>query len=1198
MHKRDRRGSLLAAALLLALAVLLVIGGQPFALAAQSEATPEPTAEATEECAEKAEACAIVVPLDIPAGLTPEAAPAADPGINPGALYHDSRSDLYRTPGGAAPFGTTVTLRLRAEAGNLDTATVRVWNTREEAQSLLPMQVVATTPDGYDLWETTLDVGSKGTVLWYRFIVTRGNQTLYYEDDTRLAAGSPYLAYREGGAGMVYAESPDLSYQITVYDPAYYTPEWMRNAVVYQIFPDRFRDGDPSNNPADGDEVFYDALPLIFHDIWNEPPVDGRTTLAPAGDQGYFNSDFYGGDLAGITEKLDYLQDLGVTAIYLNPIFLARSNHRYDTVDYLQIDPILGTLEDFQTLVSEADKRGVKLILDGVFNHLSSDSPYFDRFDRFEGDEGACESLESPYRAWFYFAPPRANQPAPCAGDPDPLYYTSWAGFDTIPRINNTIVETRRFFFLDENSVAQTWIREGIGGWRLDVAPDIDNGRDPNNIYWETFRAVLRRLNPETVIIGEEWSDGSEFFDGDEWDSTMNYRLRAGILGFVRDTDFTDNDSNGDRVMYALAPSELDNTIRSIEEDYPQMAYHALMNVLSSHDVSRLFFVVGADPQAQKLAALTQFALPGAPTIYYGDEIAIDAPSIPDSGGNYQDDPYNRAPYPWPDTEGDYYPPPDEDMLAFYQGLGALRRDNPALRTGEMVTLLADDQNGLYVFARLSKADGNAALVALNRSADDRQVRLDFGGLLPTGLTLRPFPDGAPISTDGGSAEISIPARGGYIWTVTADAAAFEAPAAPNGLTAVAQSGQVALEWDALDGAAGYILYRSPVAAGGFEPLTETPISGTTFNDETVTNGFVYYYAAAAVGENGLVGEPGASIMAVPSYTIDETFYVGESAEDRELELVFGLTLPVQAAVKIDGVTDAQGQTPGILARAALIPDGGDLTAALPMAYAGDVDGADSYTLTIMPQEIGEYRVVAQFSADGGLTWITVERADGTLPQVTLAASSDTTPPDAPAEVRVLRASLSGVGLEWDAVEDENLFAYRVYRAAGDEAAAVIAEIAAADGTAYTDSAVVEGETYVYSVAAVDGALNESPLTSAEPVPVARLVVPVTFVAEVPDYTTGKVFIAGDFGSSDYPRWDPAGLEMTQADDTHWTITLDIKEGTAIEYKYVRGDWTAVEKGAECEEIANRRLTVRPDEAGVQQTADNVQKWRDLDACG
>ncbi|MBC6936451.1 MAG: hypothetical protein DWB42_11495 [Chloroflexi bacterium] len=1197
MREKKNKLSFWAAAALLALAVLLVLSGQPSALA--SEAAPEPTAEATEECAEAAESdvCAIVVPLDIPAELTPEAAPAADPGINPGALYHDSRSDLYRTPGGAAPFGTTVTLRLRAAAGNLDSATVRVWNTREEAQSLLPMRVAATTPQGYDLWETTLDVGGKSTVLWYRFIVTRGNQTLYYEDDTRLNVGSPYLAHREGGAGMVYAESPDLSYQITVYDPAYYTPEWMRNAVVYQIFPDRFRDGDPSNNPADGDEVFYDALPLIFHDTWNEPPVDGRRVLAPAGDQGYYNSDFYGGDLAGITEKLDYLHDLGVTAIYLNPIFLARSNHRYDTVDYLQIDPILGTLEDFRTLVSQAEQRGIKIILDGVFNHLSSDSPYFDRFDRFEGQEGACESLKSPYRAWFYFAPPRANQPAPCAGDPDPLYYVSWAGFDTIPRVNNTIVETRRFFFLDENSVGQTWVREGIGGWRLDVAPDIDNGRDPNNIYWEMFRTVLRRLNPETVIIGEEWSDAAEFFGGDEWDSTMNYRLRAGILGFVRDTDFTDNDSNGDRVMYALPPSELDNTIRSIEEDYPQPAYHALMNVLSSHDVSRLFFVVGSDRQAHKLAALAQFALPGAPTIYYGDEIAIDAPSIRDSGGVYQDDPYNRAPYPWPDTEGDYYPPPDEDMLAFYRGLGALRRDNPALRTGEMVTLLADDQNGLYAFARLSKADGSAALVALNRSATDRQVRLDFGGLLPSGLRLQPFPDGAPISTDGGSAEVAVPARSGIIWTVTADAAAFEAPAAPDGLTTVARSGQVLLEWEAADGAAGYIVYRSPVASGGFEPLTETPVSGTTFADETVTNGFVYYYAVAAAGENGLVGDPGASIMAAPSYTIDETFYVGESAEDRELELVFGLNVPVQAAVKIDGVTEAAGQTPGILARAALVPAGGDLAADLPMVYAGDVDGADAYSVTIAPQAVGEYQVVVQFSADAGLTWTTVRRADGTLPLVTLAASGDTTPPEAPAEARIVRASLSGVALEWEAVVDENLFAYRVYRSADGEAAEMIAETAA-ESTAYTDSAVVEGKTYFYSVAAVDGALNESPLTSTEAVTVARLVVPVTFVAEVPDYTTGKVFIAGDFGGSGYPRWDPAGLEMTQADDTHWTITLEIKEGTAIEYKYVRGDWSAVEKGAECEEIANRRLTIRPDEAGEQQAADEVQKWRDLDACG
>ncbi|MBN1678718.1 MAG: alpha amylase N-terminal ig-like domain-containing protein, partial [Anaerolineae bacterium] len=242
----------------------------------------------------------------------------ADDGINPAALLHDSRDDLYRVPGGAVPVGTNVKLRFRTAAGDVDEVLVRLWNAVEGEQALLPMDVVATTPDGYDLWELTLNTGRKPTVLWYRFLVNKGGETLYYEDDTRLDEGTGNLiASREGGPGTVYTQSPDLSYQITVYDPAFTTPEWMRNAVIYQIFPDRFRDGDLSNDPVDGTVLFYGSNPLIFHETWNEPPVDPREE-GPYQNQ--WNQDFFGGDLAGITEELDYLQALGVTAIYLNPI--------------------------------------------------------------------------------------------------------------------------------------------------------------------------------------------------------------------------------------------------------------------------------------------------------------------------------------------------------------------------------------------------------------------------------------------------------------------------------------------------------------------------------------------------------------------------------------------------------------------------------------------------------------------------------------------------------------------------------------------------------------------------------------------------------------------------------------------------------------------------------------------------------------
>jgi len=195
---------------------------------------------------------------------------AQDDSINAGALLHDSRSDLYRLPGGAVPFGTEITLRFRSAADDLDAVNIRVYDMTQQAQSILPMQVVTTTAEGLDLWETTLQAGDVGTILYYRFILQRGSETLFYEDDTIDADGG-YVEIRKGGTGQLYSESVDASYQIAVYDPEFYTPEWFRNGIIYQIFPDRFRDGDPSNNPADGDEVFYGDLPLLFNDVWNAP---------------------------------------------------------------------------------------------------------------------------------------------------------------------------------------------------------------------------------------------------------------------------------------------------------------------------------------------------------------------------------------------------------------------------------------------------------------------------------------------------------------------------------------------------------------------------------------------------------------------------------------------------------------------------------------------------------------------------------------------------------------------------------------------------------------------------------------------------------------------------------------------------------------------------------------------------------------
>lgn len=1115
-------------------------------------------------------------------------------GSGGGSLWHDSLSDLYRTPQGAVPVNSTVTLRFLTASNSTDSITVRLWDAFAEQETLLPMTVVNTTPDHRDVWEVSFPVGKQPTVLWYRFILQYRGETVFYEDNTRPGEDGAYFPANESGLGSGYSESPDLSWQITVYDPAYYTPEWMRNAVIYQIFPDRFRNGDPGNDPADDSLEFYDGLRSIFHETWNEPPVDPRQ---PGEYQGRCNVDFFGGDLAGITEKLDYLQGLGVTAIYLNPIFEARSNHRYDTADFKAIDPILGSLEDFQTLVAEADRRGMVLILDGVFNHMSSDSPVFDRYGRYD-EVGACEAVDSPYRNWFFFVPPKGAQPAACVDNPQgATFYTSWAGFDSIPKLNSDNAGPRLYIFTGRNSVVNTWGREGIGGWRLDVGGDIDAG-GPASDYWEGFRVAVRNANPEGVIIGEEWGNASRWLLGDEWDSVMNYRLRRGILGFVRETDYTDNDANGDNVIHALKPSQLLSLIRDIESDYPPVAYYAMMNILGSHDTSRLLFVAG-DVQRQRLAALIQFALPGAPTIYYGDEIALDAPSV-DDNGTLQDDPYNRAPYPWPDTSGDAYGPAGDSMRIFYEALGGLRHENSALREGTLIPLVADDATGVLAFLRVDAAAGSAALVAVNNGESDQAVTLDLSGRLPTGLTLLPTFGGDVIVTSSEPVTVNVPALGGTIWTGRRYEA-FTAPRPPANLAAQGENGGVILTWDVVPGAAGYLVYRSPVAVGGFEPVSGL-VTEDGYIDESTTNGYRYYYAVASVSEDGLPGDLSASVPAIPSAAITSTYYLMDG-EPTELTLAYGQTVTARAAVLIEGETEADGAAAGVRAEAAFQPVGTapENEVWSLMQYAGEDNGADIYEGTFTTTEAGAFEQKVRFSSNAGETWVVVTGEGGTFPALTIRPAEDTEAPAPPASGEIVQASLAGVILRWENSPTGDAAAYRVYRTLGDERA-LVAEVPAGGENRYEDKAVAQGSQYSYEVTTVDPALNESAPLALGEAKVEQRRIPVTFIVTVPDYTKngeGDVYIAGDFGSDDLPFWDPAGIVMARVDDQHWTVTLEIPEGSVLQYKYVRGTWDAVEKGVECEEIANRSVTVTVPEGATELTVDTdlVAKWRDLDKC-
>ncbi|MGB4596071.1 MAG: glycoside hydrolase family 13 protein [Anaerolineaceae bacterium] len=619
-------------------------------------------------------------------------------------LGHDSRDTLYRNPGGPVTTDVPVTLRLRAAQGDLTEAKLRLYNDRTNVQSMLPMSI--TYSDGtYDWWEVQVPVSADPTVYWYCFVVTDGTDTDYYEDD----------AARTMGWGQAFDESPDYSYQLTVYDPDFQTPDWIKNAVVYQVFPDRFRDGNETNNKPAGTFFYNEPGGTVYRSLgtnWNEPICDPRGTDGCAGT---YSKNFYGGDLQGLIDKLDYLQNLGVTAIYLNPIFDSPSNHGYDTTDYMAINPMFGDATLFNTLAAEINTRGMHLILDGVFNHVSSDSIYFDRYENF-GELGACESIDSPYRSWFYFTDVAAGS-GPCVGSdgtPGGATYESWWGYDSLPKMDSTNPEVRALIW--ENTIPTDTVAgyymQSADGWRLDVGADVDSGTtgDPTNDYWEGFRNTVKSVNPDGYITGEEWGIANSWLLGGEWDAVMNYQFSSAVLSLWRDEVFSDNDHNAGSsagLLAPLSPEQFDERMQNLFERYNPEALQAMLNLFGSHDTSRALFMLDqntdlndptlyANPAYDwsdainrlKGAVAVQMTMPGAPTIYYGDEVGLVGP-MAYGGGKWEDDPYNRQPYPWLDETGTPFythlqtQAAQDDIYNYYSTLTTARNAHPALRTGD-----------------------------------------------------------------------------------------------------------------------------------------------------------------------------------------------------------------------------------------------------------------------------------------------------------------------------------------------------------------------------------------------------------------------------------------------------------------------------------------------------------------------------------
>lgn len=585
-------------------------------------------------------------------------------------MFFNSRNTNFRNPVGAVEqhsnvhFKIIVPRELRCSGAFL---LLQNDNTRQMLRH--DMFWCGMSGDNHEWWECDFTPEERGLYFYHFEIETwRGRLTI-----TRTFGG-------EGGI-----DGTGSWWQMTVYEQGFTTPDWLAGGVMYQIFPDRFHaSGIPKRNvPED----------RTIHTDWSEPPE-----WRPNERGEVTNSDYFGGDLQGIIQKLPYLQGLGVTCLYLNPIFEAHSNHRYNTANYSRIDPLLGTYHDFVSLCKQAKRRGISVILDGVFSHTGSDSIYFNRQGRYDS-QGAYQSKESPYFPWYQFR----NWPNE---------YDSWWNFNTLPNVNETNAAYNEYIN-GSGGIVQKWLSAGAAGWRLDVADELP---DP---FIDNLCAAAKAQNPDALVLGEVWEDASNktaynirrrYLLGGQLDSVMNYPFRDAILGFL----------NGHRTAQMM------DIICDVIENYPPQVVRLLMNHIGTHDTERAITMLAGPPltfhdrewQSQthlapeqwelgvkrlKLAALMQFTLPGVPCIYYGDEAGMEG---------YRD-PFNRACYPWGKER--------QDLVAWYRRLGLMRKKYRAVfQQAPFLPVFSGD--GCMVYLRHN--EDRQILVALNANQHPKTISL------------------------------------------------------------------------------------------------------------------------------------------------------------------------------------------------------------------------------------------------------------------------------------------------------------------------------------------------------------------------------------------------------------------------------------------------------------------------------------------
>lgn len=709
-------------------------------------------------------------------------------------IKYDTKDKAYKSVYGAVATGEDVTFQVATD----DNVTAVKLFVKLNDTKQYDLEKV----EGENKWATTVSFDEIGEYDYF-FVIYSGSAVKVYCDDDA----------KDYGEGKLTDLNHVIPYDLVVYKDGYKTPDWMKNAVIYQIFPDRFNNGNTKNDDAQVSARGETDYELVDWSLYPENPEQEELLTAEeyaaangfAGDR-VWNNEIYGGDFKGIIDRIDYLKALGVNVIYLNPVFASISSHRYDATDYGVMDPILGGDGDFKKLVNVAKKNGMKIVLDGVFNHVSDDSIYFDRYykfltaDDFDGKIGA-------YPYWAYVYDYMAENDASQATAEDvaknyfeknynvtdfsyttwfevytstlkddngdavtdgiglrsgkPVYgYEGWWGYDSMPVIKATTgSEYQTTDWAKEiignskknnGSIAQYWLSKGSNGWRLDVANEVSDET------WQNFRESVKAMGSDNVIIGEIWDDATEYLEGDMYDSVMNYVFRGAVLSYAK----------GGKASDSMA------TLERIRERYPEEAFYAMMNLVDSHDTTRvLSYLDGIDDdrnqkevdkalptyektsdtakQKQYLVALLQFTYAGAPTVYYGDEIGMVG----------SDDPDDRRAFEW--GQG------NEQLVKYYATLAKIRSKYSALRTGSVVPVETDNEN---VLGYVRSDDKDTLVVLTNNSNDAIEYTLDLASAGLEGGTYTDLISGNTYKAaeDATLLVVTIPANSGIILTQNA----------------------------------------------------------------------------------------------------------------------------------------------------------------------------------------------------------------------------------------------------------------------------------------------------------------------------------------------------------------------------------------------------------------------------------------------